>query len=317
LAVDKKPKEMSKSNDQKAVAIATAVKSKAAEKLTEAIGGLVDLSHNVVDYITGPKRIASVNAVRNEAMVAAAHASLEIAKIEAEKKKLRAETAAWVLDRESRRTLNRRSMVAESYKALPAPDAPVSDVPADRELILNVLDEFDTIGDPEVHKIVGRLIAGEVASPGSFPRRTVRVLRDLETVDFKRFTALCRFTWRIGGLTPVIFDPNGPMYTSVGLNFGVLHELDSLGLITFQGLAGFSLNELPSNFHATYGNQAVAIEPPKGQTTLNIGTALYTDAGRRLMPLTHAEIMPGFAEYVAETWRAAGCKVNFVGPVNS
>ena len=117
---------MSKSKDEKAVAIATAVKSKAAEKLAEAVGGLVDLSHNVVDYITGPKRIASVNAARNEAAVDAARGSLEIAKVDAEKEKLRAETAAWVLDRESRKTLNRRSIVAEGYKALPPPDAPVS-----------------------------------------------------------------------------------------------------------------------------------------------------------------------------------------------
>ena len=77
---------MSKSKDEKAVAIATAVKSKAAEKLAEAVGGLVDLSHNVVDYITGPKRIASVNAARNEAAADAARGSLEIAKVDAEKK---------------------------------------------------------------------------------------------------------------------------------------------------------------------------------------------------------------------------------------
>ena len=67
---------MPKSKDGKAVAIAAAVKSKAAEKLADAVSDLVDLSHNVVDYITGPKRIASVNAARNEAAVEAARGKL-------------------------------------------------------------------------------------------------------------------------------------------------------------------------------------------------------------------------------------------------
>jgi Protein of unknown function (DUF2806) len=174
-----------------------------------------------------------------------------------------------------------------------------------------------TIGDPEVHKIVGRLIAGEIVSPGSFPRRTVRVLRDLESDDFKRFTVLCRFAWKIGGLTPLIFDTDAPIYTSAGLNFGILTELDSLGLITFQSLTGYNRPELPSNFSVAYGNQIVAIELPQGQAALPLGLVVFTDAGRRLAPLTGAEIVPGFTEYVAGQWRALGCKINFAGSVGS
>ena len=208
------------------------------------------------------------------------------------------------------RTLNRRSIVAEGYKALPPPDALVSDAPADKEFILNVLDEFDTIADPEVHKIVGRLIAGEVVSPGSFSRRTVRVLRDLESLDFSRFTALCRFTFALG---PLVFEPSAAIYTSAGLNFGILQELDSLGLINFQGVGEYSQTDMPPKFAVNYGNQVMKIELPQGQAVLRLGHAVFTDSGRRLMPLARAEIVPGFADYVAEKWRAFGCKVDFVG----
>ena len=49
-----------------ATVIAEVAKSKAGEKLMDAVKGLVQLPHNIVDYIAGRKRISEITAARAE-----------------------------------------------------------------------------------------------------------------------------------------------------------------------------------------------------------------------------------------------------------
>ena len=106
---------MGEHGTNKVDAVATAINSKAAEKLADAVGGLVQLPLKALDYIVGPERIAAIS-------VAKADAALLHARAEAEIERLRAETAGFVLDREMHRTLNRRAILAEAHKALPPPE---------------------------------------------------------------------------------------------------------------------------------------------------------------------------------------------------
>ena len=264
--------------------ITTIVNSKAAEKLADAVKGLVQLPHNVLDYIVGPKRIAAVNAARAEGPLVEARAQAEV-------ERLRAETADFVLDREMKRTLNRRAILVEANKALPPPDENMSDERISPDFVHSFFDEFDGISDPEVHKIVGRLLAGEVVRPGTFPRRTMRVLRDLESSDFALFTSMCTYAWHIGDFCPLIFEPNGAIYTKNGLNFRNLSHLEALGLVTFGQIGGFSRQRLPPKFTVSYGNILVSLELAKGQDNLDLGHALLTDAGQRLVRLTNAPLV--------------------------
>ena len=293
-----------KSDAGMAGAIATIVNSKAAEKLAGAVEGLVQLPHNALDYLAGPDRIRAVRTARAEGALVEARAQAEI-------ERLRAETGDFVLDREMHKTLNRRAILAEAQKALPPPGAPVSDDPVSRDFVHAFFDEFDGISDPEVHKIAGRLLAGEVVRPGSFPRRTMRVLRDLELPDFALFTTLCRFGWIIDDFTPLIFDANDPFFTQHGLDFRKLSDLDSLGLLTFDGLAGFARQVTPSKFNVRYGSAMAQIEIQQG-SKLDIGKVLLTEAGRRLAPLTNATMVPEFFEYALAKWRARGHKAEEV-----
>ena len=295
-----------RSSDPKGNAAATAIaevaKSKAGEKLMDAVKGLVQLPHNIVDYIVGPKRIGEVNAARAEGKLIEARADAEI-------ERLRAETASFVLDRETHKTLNRQRILAEAQKALPPPDTPVSDKPVSEGFSsTRFFDEFDGISDPEVHKIVGRLLAGEVVRPGSFPRRTMRVLRDFDSGDFALFASLSRFCWQVGGLVPLVYEPNGGVYRSHGIDFAKLNELKALGLISFNSVGGFSREGLPEDFVIGYGSNRVKISWGDQSRKLDVGHVLFTDAGSRLATLTNATIIPEFLNYALEKMRATGCK---------
>jgi hypothetical protein len=288
-------------------AIATIANSRAVGKLANAVEGLVQLPHNALDYLVGPDRIRAVRTARAEGALIEARAQAEI-------ERLRAETGAFVLDREMHKTLNRRAILAEAQKALPPPGATVSDEPVSKDFVHAFFDEFDGISDPEVHKIVGRLLAGEVVRPGSFPRRTMRVLRDLESRDFAMFATLCRFSWNIGGLTPLVHEIEDPIYQQNGLSFDAMHALENLGLLTFESFVGYLRADLPAKFRVTYGIQHVQIELKAGETQLDIGKMLLSEAGSRLAVLTRAKVVPEFVEYVLSKWRAQGHKADVINP---
>jgi hypothetical protein len=296
-------------SDPKENAIATTVtevaKSKAGEKLMDAVKGLIQLPHNIVDYIAGPKRIGEVASARAEGKLVEARADAEI-------ERLRAETASFVLDREMHKTLNRQQILAEAQKALPPPDAPISDKPVSKDFIHSFFEEFDGISDPEVHKIAGRLLTGEVVRPGSFPRRTMRVLRDLDSADFAKFASLCRLCWYVGELVPLVYEPNDAFYHNHGINLRHLNELEALGLISFSSIGGFQRTGLPKKFAIFYGPNRVEIELPSEQGNFQIGRTLFTDAGTRLGALTEAKVIPEFLNYALDKMRALGYKADVV-----
>ena len=121
-----------------AQAIAAAVNSPAAEKLAEALKSVCAVPQNFMDYVAGPKRLVDKSRARAEGALIEAKAQAEIDKI-------RAETADYVLDREMRKTLNRKLIVAEAYKALPPPDQEVPKEAPSRDFIHNFFDEFDGV----------------------------------------------------------------------------------------------------------------------------------------------------------------------------
>lgn len=288
-------------SDEAAKAVAAVTNSKAAEKLADSVRGLVQLPQDILDYIVGPKRIGQIGTARAEVAIRRAEAEAEI-------ERLRCTTADYVFDRELRKTKNREALLAEAQKSLPAPGAPVSDDPVSPDFVHTFFDEFDGISDPEIHKIAGRLLAGEVSNPGTFPRRTIRVLRDLESQDFKDFQTVCRFGMVVGKYTPVIFDFDDKIYSDQGVTFGKIQNLDSLGLVSVAGVAGFLHRGLPARFQVGYGKQIAALELTEDKNQIAIGKVMLTEAGRKLAPLTRASVVPGFFEYTLEKWRAQKIK---------
>ncbi|MCH7573175.1 MAG: DUF2806 domain-containing protein, partial [Planctomycetes bacterium] len=48
-------------------------------------------------------------------------------------------------------------------------------------------------------------LAGEANNPGTFSKRTIGFLGDLEKSEANLFTRLCGFVWTISTLAPMIF----------------------------------------------------------------------------------------------------------------
>ena len=57
----------------------------------------------------------------------------------------------------------------------------------------NFRDKANTCSDPEMAELWAQLLAAEVNNPGSYSRKTVNVMADLEPSDARLFKALCDF----------------------------------------------------------------------------------------------------------------------------
>jgi hypothetical protein len=198
-----------------------------------------------------------------------------IAKAEAEAQLIDAETQIQITDlhrramhrfveEEAQKQANIENITAESLPLLEDNSAPDN---VDDDWITNFFDKCRIVSDQEMQQLWSRVLANEANSPGTFSRRTVNLIADLDKQDAELFTELCRFGWMIGEVAPLVYDIQHDIYNKHGIHFTSLQHLESLGLVQFNGLASFSRPGLPKNFAVLYYGSPVALTMPKDQET--------------------------------------------------
>jgi hypothetical protein len=102
----------------------------------------------------------------------------------------------------------------------------------------------------------------------------------------------------------LIFDTQAKIYNDNGINFGAVSHLESLGLIQFESLSGYTRQKLPKNFTVLYCSTPLQLTMPKdADNTLKIGKVLLTRAGRELATICESPGIPEFREYVEGQWK--------------
>ena len=155
-----------------------------------------------------------------------------------------------------------------------------------------------------MQELWSRVLAGEANAPGTYSKRTVNFLSDLDKTEAELFTRLCGFGWQIGNIVPLIFDVQEEIYNRRGINFNSLSHLESIGLVQFHNLAGFKLLKLPKIIGAYYYGRLLHLNLPKdGDNELDIGKVLLTRIGEELAPICGSKPVDGFWEYVMDRWK--------------
>lgn len=241
--------------------------------------------------------------------------TVRCAKAEAEAEKIRAVSQIEITDLQ-RRALNR--FVAEeaqrqfnieeiTRQAIPLLNEAATPEKIEDDWITNFFDKSRLISDQDMQRLWANVLAGEANMPGSFSKRTVNLLADLDKKDAELFTALCSFAWSIGGMAPLIFDAKHEIYNKMGLGFSTLSHLDSLGLIVFNSITGYIKMGLPEQVALYYFDRPVVLNmPQKADNELQIGCVLLTKAGEDLATICGANPVDGFFEYVYDKWAVAG-----------
>ncbi len=253
------------------------------KKVSKAVGG-----------VFAPYQIKRIANAEAEAAIIKAQSDLDIAD-------LQRRAMHRFIEEEARRQINIEEI---TNRALPQLQENSDASRMEDDWVTNFFDKSRIVSDSEMQDLWARVLAGEANAPGTFAKRTVNFLGDLDKSDAAQFTALCGFGWVVGGLVPLIFDAQGEIYNRHGINFSSLSHLESIGLITFNSLAGFRKLKLPKRFHVFYFSTPLVLEMSKdADNELELGNVMLTKIGQELALICGSKPVQGFPDYVKERWK--------------
>jgi hypothetical protein len=170
--------------------------------------------------------------------------------------------------------------------------------------VTNFFDKSRIVSDDEMQDLWAKVLAGEANAPGTYSKRTVNFLGDLDKVDAELFSKLCGFGWQIGNVVPLVFDDQAEIYNKSGIDFNALMHLESIGLVQFNNFQGYSRLGLPKKFGVNYYGTPLHLEMAKDtDNKLGIGKLLLTKTGQELAPICGSKPVPDFLNYVKDQWK--------------
>ena len=193
----------------------------------------------------------------------------------------------------------------------------------------NFRDKARTCFDDDMADIWAQLLAGEVNKPGSYSRKSVNILADMEPHDAQLFKAVadCKLIpvdpvvnneVRTGVKRsflqpkPMILDCTHSIYLSNGIEADSLERLDWLGLVN-HGLDGMHITEnlrMGATVAYEYRSGYLLLRAENKSVTVKFGCTSFTPAGIELSELCPMEHPSGFIEYLDETWSNEGILVS-------
>ena len=209
-----------------------------------------------------------------------------------------------LFEEEAKRQSNIESITEKALPLLEEKSAPEN---MEDDWITNFFDKSRIVSDADMQQLWSRVLAGEANTPGSFSKRTVNLLADLDKSDAQLFTNLCGFGWMIGTLTPLVTDISTvhefELYNRCGITFDALTHLETLGLTRLVAVGNFTRMRMPKTYTVYYFGRSVELTfPMDSQNTLSVGQVLLTNAGLQLAPFCGAKPVEGFFEFVCEKW---------------
>ena len=175
----------------------------------------------------------------------------------------------------------------------------------DDDWIANFFDKCRIVSNSEMQNLWSRVLAGEANTLGTYSKRTVNFISELDKSEAALFTNLCGFGWIIGEkFVPLVFDSRVEIYNRREIYFETLGHLESIGLIQFERSTGFTRIKLPKEIVACYYTKRLRLEMPEDTNNrLYMGKVQLTQIGEELAPICGSKLVNGFYEYVKERWK--------------
>lgn len=237
-----------------------------------------------------PGLIKARSEAEAEAMIAIAVAEekVKLIRVEGEAKRspLAIRTEERWLKLEMKRQINMENIVAKAAEQLPNE---VSKDPVHNDWVGRFFDNCKDVSDEEMQVLWSKLLAGEVAQPGSFSLRTLEIVKSMREEEAKSFTKLGSFVWTLNATTPFVFLPPGVWNRDdliETIKDDELIELDSIGLLRYQPRSGISWEAGSSQVVFTYFEEVNFVGTNDGKYELfDVGPCVLTKSGMELVSL--------------------------------
>ena len=272
------------------------------------LGKPIDTLIHKISDATGvlyePRRIRRKAEAESDAAIisAKAEAAVDIIKTESEIETtdLHRRATQRLIQEEAKRQKNMEDIITQ---AVPDVNEEAKPDAMEDDWIANFFDKSRIVSDPEMQSLWARVLAGEANIPGTYSKRTVNLLSDLDKSDAELFTQFCGFGWMIGDVVPLVFDVQAEIYNKHGINFGTVIHLEDVELVKYAGPTNCQQRSLPEKSFVHYYNKPLFLEISQdADDELNLGKTLLTKIGQELAPICGSKPVDGFYEYVKDQW---------------
>lgn len=171
-------------------------------------------------------------------------------------------------------------------------------------------DAAGTVSSDELQSLWGRLLAGELKSPGSYSYRTLEFVKNLTTPEAKLIERLSPFV-----ITNFIARNQRDVLEAQGVSFGQLMELQDIGIISGVESLGLSLR-LNSMEKGRFVNalrchgRALIVTHADPAKELKIQAYFLTNIGQQVMRLGRFNANEPYLRAVGEEFKKAGATVS-------
>ena len=259
--------------------------------LTKPATRLVEKISDAVGILYEPTHLRRIGKAKADVALLEAATSVEVSDLE------RRVIARW----RHEEAMNQKNIEGILKKTLLQVSDDANPDEVDDDWISNLFSKCRMVSDEEMQFLWSKVLAGEVNVPGSFSKRTVNALSNLDKREAELFTCLCGFVCNIGGSIPVVLDPVDQIYTTSGISYGAVRYLDSAGLIDYGGVSHTGITMQIGDTISYYGNVLV-VKNPGGKFGLNAGVVNFTTVGYELFPICGSKPVDGFLEYLQRQW---------------
>ena len=264
------------------------------EKISNAIGTLYEPTHI--------KRVAEAE-IQAEKIRAAGN--LEITEIQQR-------GLSRLIQEEGKKQENIESITAQATNHLKEGAQPEN---IENDWISHFFEKCRNVSDSEMQSLWSGILAGESNKPGSYSKRTIGITSTLDKSDAHVFTSLCSFAITVGSgeVNPFILDEGARIYNTKGINFKSLSHLNSIGLIQFDTVGSFMLQNLRKFATFSYFDQhIILIFQNDSDNSLDFGRVMLTQAGSQLAPICGAQVNREFLDYMAQYYEKKGVEVKLI-----
>lgn len=256
-----------------------------------------------------PAQIVRVAKAEAEAELIKAKSSVEVGKLQALGNVEITEIEERGLARLIREEGKKQEIIeAVIMQALPEVKEDAQPQNIDDDWLNNFFDKCRLISDEEMQVLLGKILAGEANSPGSYSKRTINILQSLGKEEALWFSSICRACFDFGGMkVPYVINVNATIYDNVGITHARVKELESLGLLIFGDTRvlyyKFENGICQARYDGFIFDFSDQHDTPDG---LNVGQVLFTKPGSELARSFDAPPIPELVELLVKDGIASG-----------
>ena len=186
----------------------------------------------------------------------------------------------------------------------------VSDEEVDEDWIYRFFSHAQEISTEEMQTLWGKILAGEVKSPGSFSMRTLEILRNLSKSEAEIFQKFSQLSIKGPDTTFTIYPRDKYLEEIFDISFTDIMTMDEAGLmysneleITFSGSVG--------RVGFVYSNNVIVVNRQKNTPDQVIRILSFTTSGIQLLKLIDVNFNESYAQKFAELVKNPKVKVGY------